>query len=387
MSSCLVLPTDGARRRPLILIVGLLLSAGCHGGDEAKESVATYLERDWDRYQNQYVRTAGYVVDPARNGGRVTSEGQAYALLRTALLGRERSFRRIFRWTENHLRRQDGLYSWLWSPQDSVVLDYNTAADADQEIALALLIAAHRFKREEYRSRASRLLRNIRRHESIKLDKGWFPAAGNWAVDDRIVNLSYFLPYAYPYFHRVDPDGNWKQALSAGYRLLTRLLSRPKSQLPPDFLVVGSDGRVTPVSDVDSSLSGNYSFDAMRIHWRVAVDCLLHDRPRACADPSQADFFVRELAEEGRVVTRYSTAGDPLAEQESLSFYGSLLPAFRLHHPPVYRAVRQSIFSEERLQRLSAKTDRYYDRNWVWFGLAAASGWLRDRMPPLSKSG
>ncbi len=377
-------PTRRRTRGPglLILAVVLTLAGGCAENETpTPEGVDAYLTGDWDRYAEQYLREPGYVVDPARADGRVTSEGQGYALLRTSLLGRGEAFGRIFRWTEQHLRRPDGLYSWLWSPADSAVVDPNTATDADQEIALALLIAADRFDRDDYRQRARTLLSDIRSHEAVDLPDGWFPAAGNWAVGDRIVNLSYFLPYAYPHFDRADPDGNWDAALAAGYRLLDRWLERPGARLPPDFMSVDSAGRPHPASTVDTALSGFFSFDAVRIYWRVAVDCLLHDRERACSGPSRSEFLARELDRSGRIVTRYTTGGERRSEQESLSFYGSLLPSLRLHHPSLYSRVRRTSLSAESLRRLSEQEERYYDRNWVWFGIAAASGWLESRMP------
>ena len=43
----------------------------------------------------------------------------------------------------------------------------------------------------------------------------WFPTAGNWANNERLVNLSYFLPYAYPEFDKLDPEGQWLAAVNA----------------------------------------------------------------------------------------------------------------------------------------------------------------------------
>lgn len=71
---------------------------------------------------------------------------------------------------------------------------------------------------------------------------GWLPASGNWAVAERIVNLSYSLPYAYPDFARVDPERRRDLALDTGHALLERVLQQPGVVLPPDFMTAAGEG-------------------------------------------------------------------------------------------------------------------------------------------------
>ena len=172
-----------------------------------------FLDLAWHAYKDLYIDPAGYVLDRDRNGGEVTSEGQAYALMRAAWMGDHETFTSVLEWTDRTLRRPDGLYSWHWTPRDNgTLLDRNTATDADQDIAFALVLAFHHFEDRTYLERARALLVAIRSQTGIELPNGWFPSAGNWAVPERIVNLSYFTPYAYPYFDRIDPEGDgWRR--------------------------------------------------------------------------------------------------------------------------------------------------------------------------------
>ena len=200
-----------------------------------------------------------------------------------------------------------------WSARTGGLIDSNTATDGDQEIAFALILAAHAFARPELEARAGELLAAIRTHEAIEVPGGWFPAAGNWAVGERIVNLSYFIPYAYPDFARVDPGGRWDQVTTTGYGLLARVLQAPGVVLPPDFMVVTEDGAVAPLP-ASSKLSREFSFDAMRLYFRVALDCALYPRPQACDGPLRADALVEMLRRDGAVFTRYATSGRPLSD-------------------------------------------------------------------------
>jgi endo-1,4-beta-D-glucanase Y len=364
-----------------VALLGLVSGASCSRGVAPSSPGRTFVEDAWPAYKKLYLSEPGNVLDRTRNGGETTSEGQAYLLLRAAWTGDEQAFSRGFEWTERHLHRSDGLYSWRWGPQaGGHVLDQNTASDADQDIAFALILGSHAFRRPAYLQRARELVRAIRTAERFDVPGGWFPAAGNWAVAERITNLSYFEPYAYPYFARIDPDGQWPAALNTGYDLLARTRQIPGLRLLPDFEQVASDGSVK-LLPAGGLLSADFSFDAMRIFWRVAMDCELHRRMRACADPADARGFEALLARDGAVFTRYRVDGTVVERGESLSFYGGILPSLTEFAPAAAAAIRAERLSPAALEALLSLSDRYYDANWVWFGVAAADGILTERTP------
>lgn len=357
------------------MLLACALSALAAGCERRTPSPGEYLRAAWEAYKPVYVAEPGYVLDRTRGDGEAISEGQGYALLRAAWMCDLPAFERTFRWVEENLRRPDGLYAWAWSARTGALIDSNTATDGDQEIAFALILAAHAFARPEYESRARELLVAIRTHEAIEVPGGWFPAAGNWAVAERIVNLSYFIPYAYPDFARVDPEGRWDLATDTGYALLERVLQQPGVDLPPDFVVVTDAGDIAPLPG-HSRLSRDFSFDAMRLYFRVALDCALHQRPQACDGPLRADELAALLRRDGAIYTRYATSGRPLSTDESLSFYGGILPLLARQAPELARHLRAGKLSPAKLEAISDHPDRYYDLNWVWFGIAADEGLL-----------
>lgn len=338
------------------------------------------LKTGWDAYKRLYMPSEGRVVDPSRGDGESTSEGQGYAMLRAAWMRDRKTFFEAFGWAEQHLRRPDGLYSWLWSPAaGGHVGDANTASDADQEIALALIIGSHVFSDPQLLGRAQQLLHAIGAQERVDIGDGWFPAAGNWAASRRIVNLSYFVPYAYPYFARVDPDGGWNSVTEQGYALIAKTLQRPSTRLIPDFMAVNIAGELVSLP-ADSGLSADFSSDAMRIYWRVAVDCQLHHQPKACADPLGAGQLTSMLERDGALFTRYAIDGSPVERVESSSFYGAALPYLMLHAPAAQRALEAHQLSTPVVRRLLTEPNRYFDANWVWFGLAAINGTIAEGM-------
>jgi len=360
-------------------IFGCIFLLSVVGCTERRDPLVTFLEDSWDSYKSIYIKPEGCVFDEHR--GEVTSEGQSYALLRSAWMKDPETFERVYLWTEANLKRGDGLYAWQWNPATASVQDWNTATDADQDIAFALLIAGRIFQKPEYTRRARQMVRAVRTATGISVGEVWFPSAGNWAVAERIVNLSYFTPYAYPYFQAIDPDGRWPEAIETGYALINQALALPEVRLIPDFLVVDSEGTVLPLP-VSSPLSRDFSFDAMRIPWRVALHCRLHGRTRACTDPPLVDTLADLLTRDGKIFTRYRTDGTPIQSGESLSFYGSLLPALHERYPHLATSLLDHQLSPRSLESVTRLTDRYYDLNWIWFGIALTTGWITDHTPP-----
>ena len=343
---------------------------------------AGFLDEAWTRYKRVYVHAEGYVTDRTRNGGEVTSEGQAYALLRAAWMGDRSTFTTVLSWTDTHLMRADGLLSWRWSAAGGGrVLDVNSATDADEDVAFALIVAASRFNRSDYLLRARETLRAIRAGTRVEVPGGWFPAAGNWATAGRVVNLSYFTPYAYPYFDILDPEGRWGDVTAAGYGLLDAALAAP-ARLPPDFMVVGLDGALSPPGD--ETLRRTFSFDAVRIFWRVAFDCRLHGRSPACRHPG-GDTLAELLKRDGRLVTDYQVDGTRVSDEESLTFYACALPMLDARAPDLATGLRETRLSPEALRPVLDRRDRYFDLNWVWFGLALSGDLIVERTPTVDR--
>jgi hypothetical protein len=153
-------------------------------------------------------------------------------------------------------------------------------------------------------------------------------------------------------------------------------------RLPPDFLRLNPDGGL--VLESNNALGGAFTSDGMRIPWRIAFDCTLHARVRACADPLPVSRITELLARDGVLFTRYSLGADPVERTEFYSFYGTVLPYLGLFTPTAAGAVRAQKLNEPALEALMRDDRRYYDANWMWFGIAAADGFLVDRTPRVS---
>jgi endo-1,4-beta-D-glucanase Y len=362
---------------PLVAGALLLLKVGLCLATDNNE--APLLDTLWHQYKQTYIMSDGRVVD--RRLDRVTSEGQSYGLLRAVWMADAETFAKIFVWTETHLRRPDGLYGWLWQPaRPGRLMDANTATDADQDIALALILAARTFHQPAYLERATLLVKAIRQHTGIPVGEEWFISAGNWARTERIINLSYFSPAAYPYFERLDPEGGWEAVRRLGYRLVARTLATPHTRLIPDFCRVTQGGAVRLLPD-NAPHSNAFSFDAIRLYWRVALDCRLHGRALDCEADLGFEALIHILRRDGGLYQSYGVDGRPLSEHTSTSFYGALLPLLETRAPHEAVTLRKGPLSSTQILTIAGQDDRYYDLNWIWFGLALSNGWIAQNTP------
>src|ERR1700716_3231725 len=130
----------------------------------------------------------------AASDGSVTSEAQAYALLRAVWSDDRDMFDRTWRWSKAHLLNANGLLAWKWKGD---IIDEHSAADADADSALALLMAGRRWANSDWIDDGTRMAQSIWEHDVGHTGQASYLGAGDWASapDVLVVNPSYFAPY------------------------------------------------------------------------------------------------------------------------------------------------------------------------------------------------
>jgi endo-1,4-beta-D-glucanase Y len=264
----------------LVAVAGLTI-AGCggSGGGGGKTSTTTTAQTPEQRaeaaarhFLNLYVDSDGRVVRRDQ-GGDTVGEGQAYGMLLAAAIGDRRRFDKIWTWTQQNIRRPDGLLSFLW--QNGHVVKSDAASDADLDATRALLVAACRFNHPEYRREAIQLGDAILKVEvgSATFQGEPVLTAGNWAITPPPVTVdpSYFAPASFLALRAASKDPRWG-ALAASSRAITAKLIPAPGRLPPDWAHLQGD---TPVPIFDPSHPQKapvFGFDAVRTLVRFAED-------------------------------------------------------------------------------------------------------------------
>ncbi len=342
----------------------------------------TMVRADWKPYVDAFIQADGRVID--RAGDDVsTSEGQSYALVRAVWCDDRATFDRVLLWTRDNLQAGDPLRlpAWRWGrrpDQSWGVLDANSAADADQWMAWALLLAGDRWRAPPYRDQGLALMGRIWDEETAMAGGRRVLLPGRWEQGKPVykLNPSYWLPFAWRTFARVDPSRDWIGLVDGAYELFEAC--RSPSGLPPDWCWVDqATGKVVPPPEGELEHTV-FGFEAFRVGWTFAAEARWHQDPRARKQLEAFGTLADRWRTERTIPAVILPDGTPRHTWGYLGLYGALLPAWAEVRP---LDVEELFRAEIRAAQDPAVARDYYAHNWVWFGLALWSGLARPEAP------
>ncbi len=347
----------------------------------------------WEAYKKAFIDQAGRTIDPSSQ--LVTSEDQAYSLLHAVWANDKKTFDTVLSWTYKNMLLSDKYLfaSGYGTKQDGSkgIVNDGTASDADQNIALALILADRRWHDTHYRQLAESIIPDIWLYDSAVIKGKRYIVAGDWASQKNnktfITNTSYILPYAYKEFALVDRNDNWSEVVATAYQTLTQctnatLDGKRSVGIPPDWCKINRDGTVTSADNITKN-SSDYSGDAMRVLWNVALDFKwFHDNRDLQYLNNMRSFWTNEWNRNDLISASYSHNGKKDSNAESLAQYGSLLAYFTV----VDKKIAGAIYEDKILKQYTIENgisywgdkNNYYTQNWVWLGIALYSGNLSN---------
>lgn len=355
----------------------LLISRDTEQSELSKE---TTLQSSWDLYRSSFITEDGRTLDKIE--GVTTSEGQSYSMLRALWIDDQETFDLVWEWTQNNLRseREDKLFDWLWGQREDGSWGTlyergggNTASDAGIDIALALLLAERRWDNEQYRIQALEILDDIWELEILEVNGRPYLLASDVEMRfdkyEYVINPSYCAPYAFRIFQQVDMSRDWEGVAETCFDVIEASLTQYDGvELPPDWMLLNTTNEEVYYSEEKSA---DYSYDALRTPWRLAVDVQWFGADRSKELLAQMDFLQSEWVRNGLIWAEYTNGGAVIGEYESGAMYGTAIGYF-------------TIFDEENAQEIyetKLKTypfgkpeEQYYETNWAWFGMALHEG-------------
>lgn len=376
-----------------IALVGFVLFKGM-GLDEKNPTFSKYtlMTASWETYKNKFINSDGRVIDFSQND-ITTSEGQSYALLRAVWVDDKQIFDQVWLWTKDNLKREDNnLFGWKWGKRNDGSFGYledggeNNATDADSDIALALILASRRWNNNTYQNEAKPILKDIWEISTAQASGQRYLIAGNWAKnsEELVINPSYFSPYAYRIFSEVDPERDWLGLVDSSYDLLFRVSDMPLDKgkavgLPPDWVKINvSDGSLRATNL--SNLTTNYSFDAVRTPWRIALDYQWNQESRAYDYLSKMRFLLSEYEQNSKLAGGYLHNGEVLLADEHPIMYATVLGLLNVLSPQLAKRVYEEkiLFLYSNGSNSFNENIGYYEQNWLWFGTGLYLGFLGD---------
>ncbi len=362
------------------------------------EAVRQVLSRTWESYKGRFIEPDGRTVDRMREDV-TTSEGQSYTMLRAVWQNDPATFERVRNWTTRNLGnpRGDNLFGSLWGKDKAgrwAVQDKSSNSGADQDIALAVLMAARRWpeKAEGYQKQSQAILNDLWSKSVITIGGKPYLTAGDWALSQPqpTLNPSYFAPYAYRLFAQFDtnPAHNWNGLLEASFEALygCTALNEP-SRLPPDWCTL--EPRSGTYKNPQNNLSVDYGYQAFRVYWRLALD----DQWNGAQDGRSRAFL--QWSSQGRnpltnltnsdfsgLAATYDRTGTSVAPPDSATWAGAL-GLFQPTNPTVAATLYQKMLRtyhdlDNGVYYFWDEPNNFYQQNWLWFGVALYGNFLKS---------
>ncbi len=390
----------------LILLGAVIFTAVLYHNNQRRQQPLVYSPQGmvsalWNTYKQVYWDSStGRTLDRQRND-ITTSEGQSYTMLRAVWIDDKTTFDKTWEWTQSNLKHQnDHLFSWLYGkrPDGSVgVLSQqggqNSAADADTDIALALVFASQRWQDPRYLDQAKQIIGDIWAREVIPIQGEPYLVADNVeggpASSVAVLNPSYYSPYSYRIFAQIDPQHDWQKVVDTSYTVLEqstvqKLDKQSAAGLPPDWVAINkTTGELTAVPTASSTLTTNYSYDALRTPWRLALDYEWYKDPRDKSILEKFSALGSSWQNDHVLYTAYAHDGQQLSTLETPAMYGGSLGYFVTENP----AQAKNIYQQKLLTLYNPDSQSwgtemsYYDDNWSWFGLALYNNLLANLYP------
>lgn len=276
-------------------------------------TAAATLSTEYAAWKEAYVADAGdgalRVVATDKANGTV-SEGIAYGMLLAAYLDDRAVFDGLFAYAKRHLDA-NGLMNWLIGA-DGTVQGKGAATDADEDIALALVVADKRWS--GYSEPAKAMIQAILDHEVEELT--WLLKPGDTWGGRAVTNPSYFSPAYYRVFAAYTGNQSWLKVTESSYGVLDKIDAASASSetgLYPDWCT--ADG--TPAG----GKGYNYTYDAIRLPWRLAMDALWFQEPRAKSRLERLNAFWIDLGA-ANIKDGYALNGDLVGMWHNAAFVG-----------------------------------------------------------------
>lgn len=326
------------------------------------------LKQSYDFYKANFISKDGRVIDPDR-GNITTSEGQSYMLLRSLVLDDKTTFDLLYKWTKNNLQRKDKLFSWLWGRSAEgkyEILDYNSASDADVDIAWALLLAYEEWGKSKYLEEAIPIINSIWNNETKRIGDQLvlMPGVVQTNTEKIEINPSYFSPYQFRYFQKYDELHDWNCLIDSSYYYLTAVMDKTETHLPPNWFLI-EDGQIV----FEDSPRSDFSYDAIRVFTRVYLDYLITGDKRALSILDKSQFFIDQWKKSKTFYVNYKTNGELRDKDKFIGSIAVLIPVISMYDPEIaaqmYKSEAEPYFRDKKYWE--SKHD-YYGKNLLWFG-------------------
>ena len=180
---------------------------------ELNNNQSIEMTTTWDYIRSNFFKSYGQIVDPKTQ--TTTSKNQASAMLEAIWQNKHADFDGLLGWTKDHMeyRQNDKLLSRLMTKKGKVWVlgDYNTDTSADEDTALALLLAFYKWGNRDYYYLSQQLINDIWKNEIVNINGKYYVTIGTNADvgNGYQINTASCTPATYRLFAIYDSSHPW----------------------------------------------------------------------------------------------------------------------------------------------------------------------------------
>jgi endo-1,4-beta-D-glucanase Y len=325
----------------------------------------------------------GRVVRPATDPGAdpahpndTVSEGIAYGMLIAVYMNDRTMFDALWSYASPGRLDSNGLMNWRYDSNGGMIQG-GSAADADEDIAWALLMAGAQWGAATYTTAATTMINAIWDHE-VDTGGGTVLKPGDNFGGAGQTNPSYFAPSYYRAFAKVTPAHDWMALVTSSYATLAA--ASGSLGLVPNWSNSAGQGVNGPNNDTSGPAFG---YDACRTPWRIALDWCENGAPEARTYLDKIVAFYQQQAPTsvGTLKDGYTTAGGNPAGvlgdySAGMSFFGPAgVAAMAGGHDAFADLVYRTLISNSTTSLMSFPgVYTYFAASWGVLSLVTMSG-------------
>ncbi|MDR2963271.1 MAG: hypothetical protein LBU90_06550 [Bacteroidales bacterium] len=265
---------------------------------------AQTLDAAYARWREGFVRTCEpnelRVVNPARGRELTVSEGIGYGLVISAYMNNKSDFDKLLNYYRARLNER-GFMNWEYFDCDTGDNQKNAAADADLDVAIALMAAMVQWGDAQYKKELDALLSAFEKYYFVNCDGVLVLKPGDMFGSCTCTNPSYYSPAYYRAFARyAETQKNkksaqfWEKVVNDTYIVLLRHAHPYTGLIFAWTNAEGGDPTDCGYQVAGSGTYNSFQYDACRMPWRIATDYVWWGDSRAKQVSQRLTNFVNE---------------------------------------------------------------------------------------------
>lgn len=272
-----------------------------------------HAQNEYTKLKTSFLQTCNDNIRPIDDSKDVTrSESMGYVMLIAAYQGDKTTYDKLWNFYKSK-RSSSAKNMMAWKVNCAGILEPASASDADIDVAFSLIIAHIQWK-ENYLNDAKIIIGILKDNiitncSGIKVLK---PGYGYGGCNE--TNISYYTPAFFRIFAQVTNDNTWTALADDTYSLLSSA-ANATTGLVPDWQ--SSSGGIA-----DGGRSRDYTYDACRVPWRIALDYLWNGNTIAQLWCTKITNWANSKGATN-IVDGYKLDGTPLGTYNASAFVGA----------------------------------------------------------------